>query len=82
MFNPSKFRSLPLSLDPFLQAIAYSMDALIPGFYLWCGAFRLRIGGSAAEKSYPGTIHSGIGIAIVLPRYQIYSTYRDSYDPR
>ncbi|BAU10194.1 hypothetical protein LEP3755_06740 [Leptolyngbya sp. NIES-3755] len=68
--------------DPSLSAIAYSMDALIPGFYFWCGFIKLRIGGSPAEPNYPGTLHRAIGIAIVLPGYRIYSTYRDSYDPR
>lgn len=41
-----------------LKAIAYSMDALIPGFYLWFGSLRIRIGGSEAENTYTGTIHS------------------------
>lgn len=63
------------------RAIAYSMDALIPGLYIWLGAINLRIGGSVAEKSYPGTIHSSAGIALVLPGYKIWSTYQGSYDP-
>ncbi|MBW4520914.1 MAG: hypothetical protein KME16_14570 [Scytolyngbya sp. HA4215-MV1] len=64
-----------------LRAIAYSMDALIPGLYLWLGAFKLRIGGSLPEATYPGTIHSSAGIALVLPGYRIYTTYHGSYDP-
>jgi len=64
-----------------LSAIAYSMDALIPGFYLWAGPFKLRLGGSLAEDTYPGTIHSCAGVALVLPGYRIYSTYQGSYDP-
>ena len=64
-----------------LRAIAYSMDALIPGFYLWSGALKIRIGGSLPEPTYPGTIHSKAGIALVLPNYRIYSTYQGSYDP-
>lgn len=67
--------------DQQLRAIAYSMDALIPGFYFWWGALKIRVGGSLAEASYPGTIHSSAGIAFVLPGYRIYSTYQGSYDP-
>ena len=40
-----------------LRAIAYSMDALIPGFYAWYGSISIRLGGSEAEKNYPGKIH-------------------------
>ncbi|MEM8642988.1 MAG: hypothetical protein AAGG51_29850 [Cyanobacteria bacterium P01_G01_bin.54] len=65
-----------------LQAIAYSLDCLIPGFYLWLGPLQIRFGGSLPEDNYPGTIHSKTGIALVLPGYRIYSTYTDSYDPR
>jgi hypothetical protein len=68
-------------LDSSLKAIAYSMDALIPGLYLWIGSARIRLGGSLPEESYSGTIHSPIGIALVLPGYRIYSTYHGSYDP-
>jgi hypothetical protein len=66
--------------DPQLQAIAYSLDTLIPGLYIWLGAIKIRIGGSLPEESYPGTIHSPIGMALVLPGC-IYSTYQGSYDP-
>jgi hypothetical protein len=68
--------------DPQLRAIAYSLDVLIPGFYLWLGPIKLRLGGSDPEENYPGMIHSAAGIALVLPGYRIYSTYHDSYDPR
>ena len=68
-------------IDQQLQAIAYSLDALVPGFYLWVGAFKLRLGGSLPEENYMGTIHSSIGVALVLPGYRIYSTYQGSYDP-
>lgn len=67
--------------DGRLRAIAYSMDALIPGLYIWFGTIKIRLGGSLAEENYPGTIHSPIGIALVLPGYRIYSTYQGSYDP-
>jgi len=69
-------------LDNRLKAIAYSMDALIPGLYIWLGALQLRVGGSQPESTYPGTIHSSAGIALVLPGYRIYTTYHGSYDPR
>jgi hypothetical protein len=64
-----------------MRSIAYSLDTLIPGLYIWLGALKIRIGGSLAEESYPGAIHSAIGIALVFPGYRIYSTYQGSYDP-
>ncbi len=64
------------------RAIAYSMDTLIPGFYCWTPFWNLQIGGSVAEASYPGMIHSRFGVALVLPEYRMFTTYRDSYDPR
>lgn len=64
-----------------MRAIAYSMDVLIPGLYLWLGPLKLRIGGSQPEEDYPGTIHSPSGIALVLPSYRIWSTYQGNYDP-
>jgi hypothetical protein len=68
--------------DERLKAIAYSMDVLIPGLYIWFGAIKLRIGGSLPEANYPGTLHSFTGIAVVLPGYRIYTTYHGRYDPR
>lgn len=70
------------AVDESLRAIAYSMDALIPGLYVWWGVIKIRIGGSLPEPTYPGTLHSSMGIALVLPGYRIYTTYRGSYDPR
>ena len=64
-----------------LKAIAYSLDTLIPGLYLWCGPLKIRLGGTLSEARYPGTIYSFAGFAVVLPGYRIYSTYQDSYDP-
>lgn len=65
------------------KSIAYSTDALMPGFYLWLGdKFSLRIGGSEAEENYSGVIHSKFGAAIVLPGYYIWSTYQGSYEPK
>lgn len=75
-------QQVPNSPTNALKAIAYSLDALIPGLYAWVGPIKLRIGGSQPEENYSGTIHSSIGIALVLPGYRIYSTYQDSYDPR
>lgn len=68
--------------DPQLRAIAYSLDCLIPGFYLWLGPIKLRFGGSLPEPDYPGIIHSSVGLALVLPGYRIFSTYQGDYDPR
>ena len=81
---PSENQNLPVRSTSIerRRAIAYSMDTLIPGLYLWFYSLHLRIGGSQPEPSYPGTIHSAIGIAIVLPRYRIFTTYQDSHDPR
>jgi hypothetical protein len=72
----------PPIAEPALRAIAYSMDTLIPGLYLWWGSLKIRIGGSLPEPTYPGTLHSPIGIALVLPGYRIYTTYQSTYDPR
>lgn len=63
-----------------LKAIAYSMDALITGLFIWCGPLKIRLGGSEAEETYSGTIHSFAGMALVLPGYRIFSTYQGSYD--
>jgi hypothetical protein len=79
---PVKTATVPSNPVHQLRAIAYSMDVLIPGFYLWTPLFNWRIGGSIAEATYPGQIHQSFGIALVLPGYRIFTTYRDSYDPR
>jgi hypothetical protein len=66
-----------------LRSIAYSMDLLIPGLYIWAGKFGLRIGGARVDDEpyrYPGVIHSPVGIALVLPGYRIFSTYSGSMD--
>jgi hypothetical protein len=67
------------------RAIAYSMDLLIPGLYIWLGIFTLRIGGEVPDDQpyrYPGTLNSRYGIALVLPGYHVFTTYKTSYDPR
>ncbi|BBD63441.1 hypothetical protein NIES2109_62910 (plasmid) [Nostoc sp. HK-01] len=69
-----------------MRAIAYSMDLLIPGLYLWLpGGFNLRLGGDVPDDEpyrYPGFIHSNAGFALVLPGYKILTTYQGSYDPK
>ena len=65
------------------RAIAYSMDLLIPGLYIWLGSFTVRLFGSQPEDEpykYPGVLNSNYGIALVLPGYRILTTYRNSYD--
>jgi hypothetical protein len=67
------------------REIAYSMDLLIPGLYIWLGIFTIRIGGEAPDDhpyKYPGTLNNRYGIALVLPGYHIFTTYNNSYDPR
>ncbi|MGA1134248.1 MAG: hypothetical protein ACO31I_18670 [Prochlorotrichaceae cyanobacterium] len=34
------------------------------------------------EERYPGVLHRWAGVAIVLPGYQIWTTYRGDYDHR
>jgi hypothetical protein len=67
------------------RAIAYSMDLLIPGLYIWIGSYTLRLFGAKPDDTpykYPGMLNSRYGIALVLPGYRIFTTYRQSYDPR
>jgi hypothetical protein len=66
------------------RAIAYSMDLLIPGLYIWLRIFTLRIGGEVPDDQpyrYPGTLNSRYGIALVLPGYHVFTTSKNSYDP-
>lgn len=67
------------------RAIAYSMDLLIPGLYIWLGNFAFRLFGKEPEDTpyrYPGMLNRRYGVALVLPGYRILTTYKDSYDPR
>jgi hypothetical protein len=67
------------------RAIAYNMDLLIPGLYIWLGVYTLRLFGEQPDDTphrYPGTLNSRYGIALILPGYRIFTTYNDSYDPR
>jgi hypothetical protein len=61
-----------------IRVIAYSMDTLVPGFYVWLGSLTLRIGGCIPDDQpcrYPGTLHSRFGLAIVLPGHHIFTLY-------
>ena len=73
------------STNEAVRQIAYSMDLLIPGFYLWLPGINIRFGGAIPDDQpykYPGTIHSNVSIALVLPGYKIFTTYQGSYDPQ
>ncbi len=74
-------RNLKLTSTHRRRNIVYSIDALIPGFYVWVGCWGMRIGGSVAESNYTGVIHSIAGVALVLPGYRIFTTYQGDYDP-
>lgn len=80
--NATPLRKNPEVANPKMRAIAYSMDALVPGLYIWLGSIAIRLGGSEPEENYPGVINSVAGISVVLPGYRIYSTYNGSYDPQ
>jgi hypothetical protein len=66
------------------RILAYNIDLLHPGFYLWLGKFTLRLGGFAqpddAPYRYPGDLRTKVGVAIVLPGYKVFTTYRQSFD--
>jgi hypothetical protein len=67
-----------------IRAIAYSMDTLVPGLYAWFGPLTIRLGGCTPDDQpypYPGTLHSRYGLALVLPEYRIFTTYKGTYDP-
>lgn len=79
--SSNQSKPLDTASDAAMKAITYSMDALVPGFYLWLGPIKLRLGGCKAEEGYSGIIHSPAGVALVLPGYHIFTTYQGSYDP-
>ncbi len=67
-----------------IRAIAYSMDTLVPGLYVWFEPFTIRLGGCTPDDQpypYPGTLHSRYGLALVLPGHHIFTTYKGTYDP-
>ncbi len=68
-----------------MRVIAYNMDLLFPGLYIWLGSLVLKFGGHEPDDApyrYPGTIDSNYGFAIVFPGYKILTTYKGSYNPR
>ena len=78
-----KTKQLKANQSEKLRAIAYSMDLLIPGIYIWCPWFTLKIGGSTPDDNpypYPGMIHSSSGVGLVLPGYRIFTSYQGTYD--
>ncbi|WP_228060387.1 MULTISPECIES: hypothetical protein [unclassified Coleofasciculus] len=77
--SPNDSGSIP---NKDLKASAYSMDALIPGFYSWFSPLHLYGGGSEAEETDPGMLPSFGGTALVLPTYRIFHTYQGDFDPR
>jgi hypothetical protein len=87
LITPTKGKNIDPNADnnDRKRSIAYSMDLLIPGLYVWLGSFTLRIGGEVPDDRpyrYPGTLNSRYGIALVLPGYRILTTSKNSYDPR
>ena len=76
-------QTCPYALSEKLRAIAFSMDILAPGLYIWLGTFTLRLGGCVPDDQpyrYPGTIHSLWGVSLVLPGYRIFTTYNGTHD--
>jgi hypothetical protein len=64
------------------RSIACSMDLLIPGLYIWLGNFTVRLFGAKPDDTpykYPGKLSSNYGVALVLPDYHIFTTYKGSY---
>jgi hypothetical protein len=85
LVNPSKNFAANSIADERKRAIAYSMDLLIPGLYIWIGGFSIRLFGTEPDDhphKYPGTLNSHAGMALILPGYRIFTTYKNSYDPR
>jgi hypothetical protein len=59
------------------KALAYSLDACYPGFFLWIGSFSLRIDGEEASDQpypYPYTIPTFAGIGFVLCNLFVWHT--------
>jgi hypothetical protein len=84
VFNSKKNTSV-IAKEKQMRSIAYSMDLLFPGLYIWFFGLTIQIGGQTPDDEpyrYPGTINSPAGIALVLPGYKIFTTYQGSYDPK
>lgn len=57
--------------------LAYCIDALIPGVYIWIEKFSIRLWGCISDDSYSFYLKTFCGIAIVLPGFHIISTPYD-----
>ncbi|MEA5616391.1 hypothetical protein VB711_00845 [Cronbergia sp. UHCC 0137] len=76
-------KAIAINREESMRAIAYSMDWLIPGLYIWFFGFAIRFGGGTPDDNpyrYPGKIDSAFGVALVLPGYKIFTTYTGNYD--
>ncbi|WP_310410799.1 hypothetical protein [Chamaesiphon sp. OTE_8_metabat_110] len=65
------------------RAIAYSMDLLIPGLYIWIGSYTLRLFGEKPDDTpyrYPGMLNSRYGVALVVHGYRIFTTDNCCYE--
>lgn len=80
--NPKKPLPEGSVLDRELNAIPYTMDALIPGFSPWFGPLQVGICGREAKKTHPSMRPGYTARALVLPTQRIFSTYQGDYDPR
>ena len=49
------------------KSLAYSLDALYPGFYIWFFNLYIRIGGEDCPSDYNYVIPTKVGLGIVLP---------------
>lgn len=74
LVNPSKKFATSSIAEERKRSIAYSMDLLIPGLYIWLGNFSLRLFGTEPDDNplkYPGPLNSRFEMALVLPGYRI-----------
>jgi hypothetical protein len=77
------FRPTLLVVSERKRAIAYSINLLTPGLYIWLGSFTVRLFGSQPDDEpyrYPGVLNSNYGIALVLPGDRLLTTDRTSLD--
>jgi hypothetical protein len=63
-----------------MRNIAYCIDTLVPGIYLWWGNYCYKSSNINAESTYPGVIKDNKGFAIILPNYKIWTSYKKSLD--
>lgn len=65
------------------RVIAFNIDLLHPGIYLWALGFTLRIGGHLPDDTpycYPGRLNSRFGAAIVLPNGWLWCSDRKTLE--